>query len=55
MANESLSSKIRFEESSHIKNKDQDGKKNNVESLNDIVEALVTFQKDNVTSSKIQV
>ena len=55
MANESLSRKIRFEESSHIKNEDQDGKKNNVESRNDIVEALVTFQKDNVPSSKIQV
>ena len=55
MANESLSRKIRFEESSHIKNEDQDGKKNNVESRNDIVEALVTFQKDKCTSSKIQV
>jgi ketosteroid isomerase-like protein len=54
MANESLSSKIRFEESSHIKNKDHDGKENNVESRSDIVEALVTFQKDNVLAARFR-
>ena len=54
MANESLSRKIRFEESSHIKNEDQVGKKNNVESRNDIVEALVTFQKDNVLAARFR-
>ena len=54
MANESLSNKITFEESSHIRNKDQDGKKNNGKSRNDIVEALVTFQKDNVVTAKFR-
>jgi hypothetical protein len=54
MANESLSSKIHFEESSHMRNEDQDEKKNNVESRNDIVEALVTFQKDNVLAARFR-
>jgi len=49
MANESLSNKIAFEESRRIKNKDlNDEEKNTSDSNNDIVEALVTFQKDNV-------
>ena len=52
MANESLSNKITFEESSRIRNEDQNGEKNNGKSRNDIVEALVTFQKDNVVTAK---
>jgi hypothetical protein len=53
MANESLSNKIAFEESRRIKNKDlNDEEKNTSDSNNDIVEALVTFQKDNVIKAK---
>ena len=54
MANESLSNKITFEESSRIRNEDQNGKKDNGNSHNDTVEALVTFQKDNVVTAKIR-
>lgn len=55
MANESLSNKIAFEESSRIKNKDlKDEEKNIGNSNNDIVEALVTFQKDNVIKAKFR-
>ena len=54
MANESLSNKITFEESSRIRNEDQNGKKDNGNSHNDIVEALVTFQKDNVVTAKFR-
>ena len=53
MANESLSNKITFEESSRIRNEDQNGKKDNGNSRN-IVEALVTFQKDNVVTAKFR-
>ena len=54
MANDSLSRKILFDESGNKRNKDQDGKKNNVESGNDIIEALVTFQKDNVLTARFR-
>jgi hypothetical protein len=55
MANESLSNKIAFEESRRIKNKDlNDEEKNTSDSNNDIVEALVTFQKDNVIKAKFR-
>jgi ketosteroid isomerase-like protein len=55
MANESLSNKIAFEESRRIKNKDlNDEEKNTSDSNNDIVEALVTFQKDNVIRAKFR-
>lgn len=55
MANEYLSNKIAFEESSRIKNKDlKDEEKNIGNSNNDIVEALVTFQKDNVIKAKFR-
>jgi hypothetical protein len=55
MVNESLSNKIAFEESRRIKNKDlNDEEKNTSDSNNDIVEALVTFQKDNVIKAKFR-
>jgi hypothetical protein len=54
MANESLSRKILFDESSNKRDKDQDRKKNSVESRNDIVETLVTFQKDNVLAARFR-
>jgi hypothetical protein len=55
MANESLSNKIAFEESRRIKSKDlNDEEKNTSDSNNDIVEALVTFQKDNVIKAKFR-
>ena len=55
MANESLSNKIAFEESSRIRNKDlKDEEKNIGNSNNDIVEALVTFQKDNIIKAKFR-
>jgi len=55
MANESLSNKIAFEESRRIKNKDlNDEEKNTSDSNNDIVEALVTFQRDNVIKAKFR-
>jgi hypothetical protein len=55
MANESLSNKIAFEESSRIKHNDlKDEEKNSGNSNNDIVEALVTFQKDNVIKAKFR-
>jgi hypothetical protein len=50
----SLSDKITFEESSRIRNEDQNGKRDNDNSHNDIVEALVTFQKDNVVTAKFR-
>jgi hypothetical protein len=52
MANESLSNKITFEESSRIRNEDQHGEKDNGNRRSDIVEALVTFQRDNVITAK---
>jgi hypothetical protein len=54
MANESLSNKITFEESSRIRNEDQNGEKDNGNRRSDIVEALVTFQKDNVITAKFR-
>ena len=54
MANESLSNKITFEESSRIRNEDQHGEKDNGNRRSDIVEALVTFQKDNVLTAKFR-
>ena len=54
MANESLSRKILFDESSNKRDKDQYREKNSVESRNDIVETLVTFQKDNVLAAKFR-
>ena len=55
MANESLSNKIAFEEPTYIKNRDlKEEKKNSDNSNNDIVEAMVTFQKDNVIKAKFR-
>jgi hypothetical protein len=52
MANESLSNKITFEESSNLRNKDQNEEKNN--GRNDKVVALVAFQKDNLVTAKFR-
>ena len=49
MANESLSIKILFDESSNKRDRDQDR-----ESRNDIVEALVTFQKDDIIAARFK-
>jgi hypothetical protein len=56
MANESLSRKILFDGSSNKKDKDQEREKNSFErrSRNDIIEALVTFQKDNVLTARFR-
>ena len=54
MANESLSNKITFEESSRIRNEDQNWEKDNGNRRSDIIEALVTFQKDNVITAKFR-
>ena len=55
MANESLSSKITVEEPGLIKDKNLKDKQNNAAiENNDIVEALVTFQKDKLIEAKFR-
>jgi hypothetical protein len=55
MANESLSSKITVEETGLIKDKNlKDKQKNDANENNDIVEALVTFQKDKLIEAKFR-
>lgn len=56
MANESLSSKIVVEDPGPLKDTDSEGKpnNNNANKNSDIVEALVTFQKDEAIEAKFR-
>ena len=56
MANESLSNRIAIEEPNKIKNKhlQYQGRNDDDDSSHDIVEALVTFQKDDVVKAKFR-
>lgn len=55
MANESLSNRIVIEEPNKINNKELKNQERNIgQNIDNVVEALVTFQKDNVVKAKFR-